>query len=170
MFPINQRKMDMKGLLKKKKNYLQKPFRQSRLNYRKNNKMPIQNSLIEDFYTSWQNSIPYWCAQSGNKQPRSYSRCRKPGPFTDEERAVVGTRLQRQSPWTGHKNGLDYFGPKMRGMVETIGRYQRYEVRCTTTHPIKYPAYIVPLISYFTHCWRGGMRSAGGLVAGPLRF
>ena len=47
--------------------------------------------------------------------------------FTDEERAVVGTTYKQVSRKAAIKIGLDYFGPKMRPMVEeveklTIGR------------------------------------------------
>lgn len=63
--------------------------------------------------------------------------------FTDEERKVVGTTYKQQSTETAIKIGLDFFGVKMKKMVE--------EVEALNSKTI------------FVHCWRGGMRS--GAVA-----
>jgi len=62
--------------------------------------------------------------------------------FTDEERKVVGTNYKQQSRENAIKIGLDYFGPKMRAMVEEA---ERIAVNDKTI---------------LVHCWRGGMRSA----------
>lgn len=64
--------------------------------------------------------------------------------FTDEERKVVGTAYKQESKEKAIKIGLDYFGPKMRKMVE--------EVENLTKDGSK---------KVFVHCWRGGMRSGG---------
>ncbi len=40
--------------------------------------------------------------------------------FTDEERKVVGTAYKQQSKQDAIKIGLDYFGVKMRAMVEEV--------------------------------------------------
>ena len=40
--------------------------------------------------------------------------------FTDEERAVVGTTHKQQKPAKTIKTGLDYFGPKMKNIVEDV--------------------------------------------------
>ena len=104
------------------------------------------------------------------RSPGEYNHAHIPGAvsfplFTDEERKVVGTAYKQQSREAAIKIGLDYFGPKMRGMVEEveknieqINKDQRSdEVRgkqLQTPNP-KPPVFI--------YCWRGGMRS--GAVA-----
>src|SRR5690349_3938181 len=65
--------------------------------------------------------------------------------FTDEERKVVGTAYKQQSREAAIKIGLDYFGPKMRPMVEEV------IAKCGEKGTL------------LVHCWRGGMRS--GAVA-----
>ena len=65
--------------------------------------------------------------------------------FTDEERKVVGTTYKQQSRESAIKVGLDFFGPKMRSLVE--------ETEQITS---KYGSKTV-----LVHCWRGGMRSGG---------
>ena len=67
--------------------------------------------------------------------------------FNDEERKVVGTTYKQQSREKAIKTGLDYFGPKMKAMVEqTEALLEQYATR-----------------TVIVHCWRGGMRS--GAVA-----
>ncbi len=84
------------------------------------------------------------------RSPGEYTHAHIPGAhslplFTDEERKVVGTAYKQESREQAIKIGLDYFGVKMRGMVEAVesllqGRNDR---------------------TVLVHCWRGGMRSAG---------
>lgn len=64
--------------------------------------------------------------------------------FTDEERKVVGTAYKQESKEKAIKIGLDYFGPKMRAIVEEIEQLTK-----NTNKKI------------LVHCWRGGMRSGG---------
>ncbi|MGK0138378.1 MAG: tRNA 2-selenouridine synthase [Algoriphagus sp.] len=66
--------------------------------------------------------------------------------FTDEERKVVGTAYKQEGRETAIKIGLDYFGPRMRKVVEAA------EKSC-----LGKPKEVL------IHCWRGGMRS--GAVA-----
>ncbi len=68
--------------------------------------------------------------------------------FSDEERKVVGTTYKQVSREQAIKAGLDYFGPKMRTMVESA------EAICRN-HPGD-PDNKTLLV----HCWRGGMRSS----------
>jgi len=70
--------------------------------------------------------------------------------FTDEERKVVGTTYKQQSREQAIKIGLDFFGPKMRKMVEEV------ESIVGSQESGVNPSRIV-----LTYCWRGGMRSAG---------
>ena len=68
--------------------------------------------------------------------------------FTDEERKVVGTAYKQLSRENAIKLGLDYFGPKMRVMVEEIEKLSKV----TTDNPHTSKTILL-------HCWRGGMRS-----------
>jgi len=86
------------------------------------------------------------------RSPSEYNHAHIPGAlnlplFTDEERAVVGTAYKQESREAAIKIGLDYFGPKMREIVETV------EAICTQSGRK----------DVIVHCWRGGMRS--GAVA-----
>jgi len=104
------------------------------------------------------------------RSPGEYNHAHIPGAisfplFTDEERKVVGTSYKQVSRQTAIKIGLDYFGPKMRGMVEEVERLIsnrqpaiNNENNCT-----------LPVAnSVFLYCWRGGMRS--GAIAWLLNL
>ncbi len=83
------------------------------------------------------------------RSPSEYEHAHIPGAislplFDDEERKVVGTTYKKQSREAAIKIGLDYFGPKMREMVNTVEK--RLHERDSKT--------------VLVHCWRGGMRSA----------
>jgi tRNA 2-selenouridine synthase len=69
--------------------------------------------------------------------------------FSDEERKVVGTTYKQVSREAAIKIGLDYFGPKMRDMVEFVEKLKEDRKDKSKT--------------VLVHCWRGGMRS--GAVA-----
>lgn len=80
--------------------------------------------------------------------------------FSDEERKVVGTAYKQESRETAIKIGLDYFGAKMKKIVEEaelIVQSHKSGVRNVQTTDSK------PFIpnAVLIHCWRGGMRSAG---------
>lgn len=64
--------------------------------------------------------------------------------FTDQERKVVGTAYKQESKEKAIKIGLDYFGPKMRAMVEEVEDLVKSGNK-----------------KILVHCWRGGMRSGG---------
>jgi len=87
------------------------------------------------------------------RSPGEYAHAHIPGAhnlplFTDEERKIVGTAYKQQDRQQAIKIGLDYFGVKMRKMVEDveaiIKNHPRDQQNCV-----------------LVHCWRGGMRSAG---------
>ena len=66
--------------------------------------------------------------------------------FNDEERAVVGTIYKQQSREDAIKQGLDFFGPKMKEMLlQAEGLIKKGNADEKTV---------------LVHCWRGGMRSA----------
>jgi tRNA 2-selenouridine synthase len=69
--------------------------------------------------------------------------------FTDEERKIVGTAYKQQSREAAIKIGLDYFGTKMRKMVEDVELMTGSKANAFGPQQV------------LVHCWRGGMRSAG---------
>ena len=106
--------------------------------------MPAQKIAIDRFLELSQ-QFPVLDVRS----PGEYLRAHIPGAysfplFTDEERAMVGTAYKQQGRETAIKIGLDYFGVKMRTIVEQA-------------ESLASPAGKTMLV----HCWRGGMRSAG---------
>ncbi|WP_162944507.1 tRNA 2-selenouridine(34) synthase MnmH [Flavisolibacter nicotianae] len=95
------------------------------------------------------------------RSPAEYNHAHLPGAisfplFTDEERKVVGTTYKQVSRQAAIKIGLDYFGPKMRPMVEQVeallsSRQQAISKDANGQLPIAN--------RIFLYCWRGGMRS-----------
>ncbi len=98
------------------------------------------------------------------RSPGEYNHAHIPGAFsiplfTDEERAIVGTAYKQDSREKAIKHGLDFFGPKMKKMVEEVEAIvsrqsaigSQGELRLRTANCI------------LVYCWRGGMRS--GAVA-----
>jgi tRNA 2-selenouridine synthase len=80
--------------------------------------------------------------------------------FTDEERKLVGTAYKQQSRQQAIKMGLDYFGVKMKGIVEEVEkmldvRRTMYDSSSNINSDVHLTSNIV-----LVHCWRGGMRSA----------
>lgn len=73
--------------------------------------------------------------------------------FTNEERAIVGTAYKQKSREEAIKIGLDFFGPKMRKMVEEVESLVNNQKQNSglKTQDSKL---------LFIYCWRGGMRSA----------
>ncbi|HVF80709.1 MAG TPA: tRNA 2-selenouridine(34) synthase MnmH [Flavisolibacter sp.] len=95
------------------------------------------------------------------RSPSEYNHAHIPGAtsfplFTDEERKVVGTAYKQKSREAAIKIGLDFFGPKMRGMVEKVEELMvdrwPMERRMTVTDQRT-------TVNVFIYCWRGGMRS-----------
>jgi tRNA 2-selenouridine synthase len=91
------------------------------------------------------------------RSPAEYEHAHIPGAisfplFSNEERAVVGTAYKQESREKAIKIGLDYFGPKMRPMVEQVesllaSMQGKPDAGSLTGQPV------------FVYCWRGGMRS-----------
>lgn len=87
------------------------------------------------------------------RSPAEYKHAHLPGAyslplFDDEERKVVGTTYKQQSREQAIKIGLDFFGPKMRKMVEEV------EKVCSDHESVNNKSKII-----LVYCWRGGMRS-----------
>ena len=113
--------------------------------------MAIQKITIEEFL-SLAKSTPVFDVRS----PGEYLHAHIPGAhslplFSDEERKQVGTAYKQQSRETAIKLGLDFFGPKMKQLVQEVENIMSAQNPQHLTH--QPPAVIL-------HCWRGGMRSA----------
>lgn len=80
--------------------------------------------------------------------------------FSDEERKIIGTAYKIESREKAIKLGLDFFGVKMRSMIEDVSKVLDQN-RSTSNGQTNPGAVII-------HCWRGGMRSAA--VAWLLNF
>jgi len=94
------------------------------------------------------------------RSPGEYIHAHIPGAysqplFTDEERKVVGTAYKQESREKAIKIGLDYFGIKMRKMVEEV------EALFDTIKSGDGKKEAGNQHTVLVHCWRGGMRSAG---------
>ena len=93
------------------------------------------------------------------RSPGEYNHAQIPGAyslplFNDEERKIVGTTYKQQSREAAIKRGLDFFGMKMKKMVEDVEAIisNRQQAINKDQMPIAHCVLI--------HCWRGGMRSA----------
>jgi tRNA 2-selenouridine synthase len=124
------------------------------------NKMAIQKLTIEEFLTLAK-EYPVLDVRSTGE----YNHAHIPGAhnlplFTDEERKIVGTAYKQQSREAAIKTGLDYFGVKMRKMVEEteniVSRFLLTDKTSSATNNRQQETRNV-----LVHCWRGGMRSAG---------
>jgi tRNA 2-selenouridine synthase len=109
----------------------------------------IQKANIPEFL-----ALAKTCPVLDVRSPAEYNHAHIPGAynlplFSDEERKVVGTLYKQQGREQAIKDGLDYFGPKMRSIVESAEAI-------VATHPNAQQPNTV-----LVHCWRGGMRSAG---------
>jgi tRNA 2-selenouridine synthase len=95
------------------------------------------------------------------RSPGEYMHAHIPGAyslplFTDQERAVVGTLYKQEGREAAIRTGLDYFGVKMRRMVEEMA--QQYNSLIPKGSTYNKSSSTKPIL---VHCWRGGMRSAG---------
>lgn len=95
------------------------------------------------------------------RSPGEFKHAHIPGAvsfplFTDEERKVVGTAYKQQGREPAIKIGLDYFGVKMRKMVEEVEALANSQESRSGNRLTTRESRII-----LVHCWRGGMRSAG---------
>jgi tRNA 2-selenouridine synthase len=99
------------------------------------------------------------------RSPGEYNHAHMPGAyslplFTDEERKIVGTTYKQESREQAIKIGLDFFGPKMRKVVEEVESIVRSPDPIATgsgagSQNLKTQNTKTILV----YCWRGGMRS-----------
>lgn len=102
------------------------------------------------------------------RSPGEYQHAHIPGAyslplFTDEERAVVGTAYKQESREKAIKHGLDFFGPKMKKMVEEAERILDVRLQIADLNSNKSEIEHLKSKIVLLYCWRGGMRS--GAVA-----
>jgi tRNA 2-selenouridine synthase len=114
--------------------------------------MAIEKIDIDSFLTLAK-SIPVFDVRS----PSEYNHAHIPGAislplFTDEERKIVGTTYKQKSRQLAIKAGLDFFGVKMKMMVEQVEEILKKNKQTSGTSEE---------VTVIVHCWRGGMRSAG---------
>lgn len=133
-----------------------------------NNLMAIKKIDIETLLTL-RKQMPVVDVRS----PGEFNHAQIPGAFSlplfsDDERKVIGTLYKQQGKQKAIKEGLDYFGPKMRSMVAEAEKITE-DWKRTNPHPGTAQQEANPQIdvtagaSIIVHCWRGGMRS--GAVA-----
>lgn len=77
--------------------------------------------------------------------------------FTDEERKIVGTAYKQQSREAAIKIALDFFGPKMKKMVEAVEELSNSKQSANTNPTDSNPPHTSNPV--YVYCWRGGMRS-----------
>lgn len=109
------------------------------------------------------------------RSPGEYSHAHIPGAcslplFSDEERKIIGTAYKNESREKAIKYGLDFFGVKMKLMVEAVEKILELHKPDETSN-FKLQTSNLKLQtsnSVIVHCWRGGMRSSA--VAWLLNF
>ena len=94
------------------------------------------------------------------RSPAEYKHAHIPGAyslplFTDEERAIVGTAYKQESREKAIKHGLDFFGPKMKKIVEEVESLVHSRESGVRDSELRTPNSKTILV----YCWRGGMRS-----------
>ncbi len=119
--------------------------------------MPIQKISIEQLL-ELSEQFPVLDVRS----PGEFQHAQIPGAhgfplFSDEERAIIGTVYKKESREKAIKFGLDFFGVKMRPMVEEAEKIAA-----------QFKSNKGSAKSVIVHCWRGGMRSTA--VAWLLNF
>ena len=121
--------------------------------------MPIQKIQIEEFLALAQTNLVL-----DVRSPCEYTHAHIPNAisfplFSDEERKIVGTAYKQKSREEAIKIGLDFFGVKMRKMVEEAELLAGSHKPVVSTNDSKLSA--TGSKTVLVHCWRGGMRSAG---------
>jgi len=124
------------------------------------NQMAIQKVNIEEF-VSLAKQYPVLDVRS----PGEYKHAHIPAAyslslFSDEERKQVGTAYKQQSREAAIKIGLDYFGVKMKAMVEQAESIAVDFQKKTINTKAPVPPSGGGGGNVLIHCWRGGMRSA----------
>ena len=93
------------------------------------------------------------------RSPGEYQHAHIPGAyslplFTNEERAAVGTAYKQQSREAAIKIGLDFFGPKMKTILEAAEAICIKNKQQSNKNAAEDSGKTI-----LVYCWRGGMRS-----------
>lgn len=93
------------------------------------------------------------------RSPGEFNHAHIPGAyslplFSDEERKIVGTAYKQESREQAIKIGLDFFGVKMRKMVEEVESLVNSRKWGMGSELQTKDSRLI-----LVHCWRGGMRS-----------
>ena len=126
--------------------------------------MAIQKILIDEFLERSKSNLVLDVRSPGEYLHAHIPEAHSLPLFTDEERKVVGTAYKQQNRETAIKIGLDYFGVKMRNMVEEVERLVNKHKAGVNNEKQGVPDRKAALETeqcILVHCWRGGMRSAG---------
>jgi tRNA 2-selenouridine synthase len=138
--------------------------------------MAIQKITIEEFLLLAKTNLVL-----DVRSPSEFAHAHMPNAknmalFNDYERKIVGTAYKQESKEQAIKLGLDFFGKKMRGMVEeveqlAVGSWQLAKSKEQAASSKQQLAESDLLIEadcqlptancILINCWRGGMRSAG---------
>lgn len=121
--------------------------------------MAIQKITIEEFL-SLAKQHPILDVRS----PGEYTHAHIPTAhnlplFSDEERKQVGTAYKQQSREAAIKIGLEFFGVKMKKMVEEAEKIVG-NLQLTVSNTELVNRQLPTANCVLVHCWRGGMRSA----------
>src|SRR6186713_964930 len=95
------------------------------------------------------------------RSPAEYKHAHIPGAyslplFSDEERAIVGTAYKQESREIAIKHGLDFFGPKMKKIVEEVESLVNSRQSAVSSNAY---SKLQTANCILVYCWRGGMRS-----------
>ncbi len=128
--------------------------------------MAIQKITIEQFLELAKQHPVFDVRSPGEYNHAHISNAHNLPLFNDEERKIVGTAYKQQSREVAIKIGLDFFGVKMKAMVEEAERivadfYKSFTKSNTPVFPFPQDALQGGGGGVLVHCWRGGMRSAG---------
>src|SRR5688572_30167676 len=110
--------------------------------------MPVQKIDIENF-TRLAADLPVFDVRS----PGEFNHAHIPGAFSlplfsNDQRKIVGTIYKQEGRQRAIKAGLDFFGPRMKQIVEeTESIVEAFHAKKNSQKQI------------LIHCWRGGMRS-----------
>lgn len=123
--------------------------------------MPIQKITIEEFLKRSKLHPVLDVRSPGEYKHAHIPRAYNLPLFSDEERKQVGTAYKQQSREAAIKIGLDFFGTKMRKMVEETENIVSGFLSDGSKQKENLKKDQPETRSILVHCWRGGMRSAG---------
>ena len=119
--------------------------------------MAIKKITIQDFISLGDQHPMIDVRSEGEYEHAHIPAAHSMGLFNNEERKVVGTAYKQEGKKIAIKLGLDFFGVKMKAMVEEAERI--INEHTASDAPSAGTAKNSNIV--LVYCWRGGMRSAG---------